>query len=195
MTDTLLYLFSTWGNLLVLAVTFFSCLAAPLPASLVMLAGGAFAGAGDVSLLATGGVALSGAVLGDQTGFAIGKRAQSRLQRWSERSKKTAGSLEKAKIFMQNHGARGLFLSRWLFSPLGPYVNVLAGATQVRWQVFTLWTLIGEAVWVSLYVGLGYGLSDQIETLASLSADLTGAFTAAVLAVAIAVWLLRRRTA
>ena len=69
MIDALLAAVPTHGVWLVAAVTFLSCLALPMPASLVMLTAGGFAAAGDLDLWQVLGAALLGAVLGDQLGY------------------------------------------------------------------------------------------------------------------------------
>jgi membrane protein DedA with SNARE-associated domain len=63
------------GPLVIGMLTCLSCLAVPLPASLAMLAGGAFGAAGDGNLIEAAGAALCGAPPGDQVGFAIGRGA------------------------------------------------------------------------------------------------------------------------
>ena len=69
MTDWLLAAVPGYGPWLVAAVTFLSCLALPVPASLLMLAAGGFAAAGDLALWQVAGGALAGAVAGDQAGL------------------------------------------------------------------------------------------------------------------------------
>ncbi len=51
MTETLLALVPEWGAVLLALVNVLACLALPVPASLVMLAAGAFAAAGDLDAL------------------------------------------------------------------------------------------------------------------------------------------------
>jgi membrane protein DedA with SNARE-associated domain len=58
MIDALLAAVPTHGVWLVAAVTFLSCLALPMPASLVMLTAGGFAAAGDLDLWQVLGAAL-----------------------------------------------------------------------------------------------------------------------------------------
>ena len=58
--------------------------------------------------------------------------------------------------------ALGIFLTRWLFTPIGPWANLAAGATGFNHLRSALWTVAGKAVWVTLYVPLGYSLTDSI---------------------------------
>ena len=50
MIETILALVPTYGLLLVALGTFLSCLALPVPSSLIMLSAGGFAAAGDLVL-------------------------------------------------------------------------------------------------------------------------------------------------
>ena len=70
MTEWLLELVPHYGTWLVAVVTFLSCLALPVPSSILMLAAGGFAASGDLMLWQVTGAALAGAILGDQIGRA-----------------------------------------------------------------------------------------------------------------------------
>ncbi len=191
MTDWTLQLLAQYGAPLLGLVTLASCLALPVPASLVMLTAGAFAASGDLALPYVTLAAFVGAVLGDQIGFFIGRSGQSRLYSLIERFPKRASILAKATALLRRRGAIGVFLSRWLFSPLGPYVNFAAGAAGLRWARFTLWGILGETVWVSLYVGLGYGFSHNLGAVALFARDISGLLAGLVLMTATGLWLRR----
>lgn len=171
MTDWLLSLVPTYGLWLIGTSTLASCLALPIPASVIMMAAGGFAAAGDLVLWQVMAAAFSGAVLGDQIGFAAGRKGGAplldRIAQNSARggqghpslkgraSRGRAGAINRARRSMQARGGWAIFLSRWLFSPLGPYVNLIAGALGHDWRRFTLWAALGEAVWCGLYVLMG----------------------------------------
>ncbi len=74
MSDWVIALVPTYGLWLMAVVTFLSCLALPVPCSLVMLTAGGFAAAGDLVLWQVAAAALVGAVMGDQTGYGIGRK-------------------------------------------------------------------------------------------------------------------------
>lgn len=184
MTDTLLALIPTWGAALLAFVTFASCLAFPIPASLMMLAGGAFAAAGDLSLTSLMLAAFAGAIAGDQTGFHLGTLVERRMNRRAA----TRALAERARDLIFRRPVLAIFLTRWFLSPLGPYANVAAGAAGMNWLTFTVAGALGEAVWVTLYVGLGYAFGTEYDRIATLASNLSGLLAA--LAVA---WLAFRR--
>ncbi len=188
-TDTVFFLLSSYGAWIVFASAFLSCLALPIPTSLMMLAGGAFAAVGDLVLSQVAGAAFIGAVIGDQAGFAIGRWGGAPvLARLAHRPARKA-VLSRAQALIDRHGGTGIFLSTWAVAPLGPWVNFAAGATGLAWHRFALSDLLGEVVWVTLYVGLGYGFASQIEILADLLGNLAGLLAALVLSAGLWAWI------
>jgi membrane-associated protein len=181
-TDQILELVPTYGLPLLAVVVFLSCLALPVPSSLVMLASGSFAAAGDLAMVQTFATALFAAIAGDQAGYLIGRRGGAPLLAWIARKGDRKALLDKARAWINRRGGIGVFLSRWLVSPLGPYVNFIGGATGLDWRRFTLWGAAGELVWVSLYVGLGVAFADNIGAAAELATDFIGALAAGVVA-------------
>ena len=149
MIDTLLALVPDYGAWLMLVATFCSCLALPIPASLLMLTGGAFAATGDPALTSVAAAALTGAFAADQVRFYVGRWGGGALLARLGRDRTRAAVLTKAGARLADIGIAAVFLSRWLFSPLGPWVNLAAGAVGLRWSVFTLAGIAGEAVWVT----------------------------------------------
>lgn len=191
MIDTMLALVPNYGAWLMLVATFCSCLALPIPASLLMLTGGAFAATGDLTLMAVAGGALLGAVAGDQTGFAIGRWGGSALLDHVGRDATRGAVIAKAGKKLTANGIGAVFLSRWLFSPLGPYVNLAAGAVGLGWISFTLAGVAGEALWVCAYVFAGYFFASNIGDLAGIVGSMIGFLAAGVIAVGLGIWLWR----
>ncbi|WP_425101173.1 DedA family protein [Tropicibacter sp. S64] len=148
MTDTLLALVPVYGGWILMAVTFLSCLAIPVPSSLLMLAGGAFAASDDLALLTVLASALGGALAGDQTGYLLGRKGGTPLIARLETHERSAGLIARARRMITERGVVSVFLTRWLFSPLGPYVNFIGGAMGLDWRRFTAGSVSGESVWV-----------------------------------------------
>ncbi|SMX32012.1 DedA family protein [Octadecabacter ascidiaceicola] len=191
MTDFIVELLVEYGATIVFFVTFLSCLAIPIPSSLLMLASGGFAAAGDLSLMAVGLGAFSGAVLGDNSGYWIARKFGKRLDDWLARHPKRAALRARSAAFMEKRGGSSVFFSCWLVAPLGPYMNYFCGITRYDWLRFALWGMAGEAVWVSLYVGLGHTFADNISGIASLLGNASGFITALVAVIALGYWLIR----
>ncbi|MFQ1700719.1 DedA family protein [Loktanella agnita] len=191
MTELVLTLAADYGIALLFCVTFLSCLALPVPSSLLMLACGGFAATGDLSLIAVAAAAYCGAVLGDNTGYWIARGLGDRLANWLNAAPKRAKLMTRSRAFMQRWGGSSVFFSCWLVAPLGPYMNYVSGLSKFSWLRFALWGLAGEIVWVGLYVGLGYTFADQMTLIGNLLANLSGFLAAAVVAALLGRWLLR----
>ncbi|MCU0906463.1 MAG: VTT domain-containing protein [Rhodobacteraceae bacterium] len=195
MTDTLLALVVTWGVPLIVLATFLSCLALPIPASLVMLAGGAFAATGDIGLWQAALGALAGAVAGDHLGFLAARGAAGPFGHWMRRNPARRAALRRAARFLTRRGGVAVFLSRWLVSPLGPWVNVAAGLSAMPLRRFTPWDVAGEAVWVGLYVGAGYAAAGSIATAQAVIGNALGAIAAGTGSAVLGRWLWRMAAA
>lgn len=174
MTEWLLAQVADWGALALAIVTFLSCLAIPVPSSMMMLTAGAFAASGDLELAPAAFSALGGAVLGDQAGYQLGRLGYQRAEHWLLRSQTRATILARARTSIHNGGGIAVFLSRWMFSVLGPYVNLLAGAAGMTWLTFTAMGIVGEMVWVLAYVGLGYVAGGQIAQASQMLSSTLG---------------------
>lgn len=192
MTEAFVPLLADYGVWLVALVTFLSCLALPVPSSLVMLTAGAFAASGDLDLSSVMVAAFAGAILGDNTGYALTRKGGARLERWLNGNASRRALMSKAGAYMARWGGISVFLSRWLVSPLGPYVNYASGLTAMSWPRFALWGAAGEAVWVGLYVTLGYVFAANLAAIAALLGNLSG-FAAGLVVVAVLGWLLLHR--
>jgi membrane-associated protein len=189
LSDGLLALVPTYGVWLMAAVTFFSCLALPVPCSLLMLTAGGFVASGDLVGWQVTASALAGAVAGDQTGFAIGRFGGEPLLARIGRDPKAGKLIARAVDQMDRRGAVGVFFTRWLFSAVGPYVNFAAGATGWSWGRFTIWGVAGEAVWVGLYIALGYGFAGNIDAASDLAGSMLGILAGVAAMLGFGYWL------
>jgi membrane-associated protein len=192
MTDWLLALVPQYGLWLLAATTFLSCLALPFPASILMLTAGGFAAAGDLALWHCLLAAAAGGIAGDQVGYAAGRGFGagflSRLRADPARDR----LLARADAMMDRQGIFAIFLSRWLVSPLGPWVNLLAGSTGYGWARFTAAGVAGEMVWAGVYVGTGYVFAGNVEAASSMIGSALGMIGGTGAVLALGYWLFAR---
>jgi membrane protein DedA with SNARE-associated domain len=97
--------------------------------------------------------------------------------------------LAKADRLMEQKGLVAVFLTRWLLSPLGPYVNLISGSTTYGWGRFTAAGVAGEAVWAGLYVGTGYGFAGNVEAASQALGSALGMIGGAGAVLALGYWL------
>lgn len=192
-TSHMLNGFMFYGLPLVFAVVLIASAGVPLPASLVLLAAGAFTTRGDLSLLWVALVALLAAIIGDHlaylAGWMAGRRALAWLGRWLGQA-----SVRRARRQVHRRGWGAVFWSRWLLTPLSTPCSLVCGSIGYPLHAFFTADLIGEAIYVSLLVTLGSVFGDQIARIA----DVLGMVGPALLAIGGIVWCgtaLRRRLA
>ena len=170
MSAHVLHLLAAHGPLLVFAAALLSSIGLPVPGTLTLLAAGSFVASGEMDLVAVLLAGFGGAILGDLTGFAIGARGGERVLGWAA-GHGMGAAIDRARGFSSRHGDTGNFLCRWLVSPIAPAVNLISGLIGVSPARFLAFAAAGEVVWVTLYVGLGYGFSRSILLIARASGD------------------------
>jgi membrane protein DedA with SNARE-associated domain len=154
-----------------------------------MLTAGGFAAAGDLILWEVIAAALGGAVIGDQVGYQIGvwggHPLLARLSATPAREKLVRRALSQ----MEKRGAAGIFFTRWLITPVGPWANFAAGAMGYSYLSFCIWGVLGEAVWVGLYCGLGYGFAGNIQAASDMAGSVLGIMAGGAAMLAFGWWL------
>lgn len=191
LSEQLLGMLVLYGVPLLCAVTFISSAGAPLPVSLLLIAAGSFTDHGEMNAVSVITFATVGAVLGDQAGFALGRWGGHRLARRVSRWAGSEERLESAEAHARRWGGLGIFLTRWLITPLGPCVNLVSGFAGYPWPRFLLWDVLGEFLWVVLYVELGQIFSHQVQDLSALLGNATWALLA-LLAAGFMMWRLAK---
>lgn len=184
---------AAYGGAALAVILSVNCIGVPFPTSLVMLAVGALSADGDLAFWETGLLATSGAVAGDQAGYWLGRIGGAPMLAVVASRLRATTAMLKAEAFARRWGGLGVFLTRWLLSPLGPYVNLVAGVSGVGWPVFLLWSALGEALWVFLYIGLGFAFGDRIDALADLLGNAAWFLVALLATIALGVKLFGRR--
>lgn len=192
MTDYVLGLIPDYGLYVVFMVVVLACLAAPLPASVLVLAAGSFAAAGDLVVWQVFMVALLAFVLGDQIAFSIAKKAGTRLLRTARRNPKMDRLLTKGDDMLQRRGSIAILISHTIASPTCPYVSYLCGASGMSRADFSGYATIGAVIWTSAYVSLGYLFSNQLTQVSTILSNFFGLVISVIALLGSAVWLYRR---
>lgn len=191
MTDLLLTGLLNHGSLLLGLCLFLSAFGVPLPATMLLLAAGAFARQGVLPWQAAALAGVAGAILGDLASYAAGSLGGRHLP---ARLTGTATWRQAADTFSRR-GAWAVFLSRFLLTPIALPINLMAGSTGFGWRRFAVPVVVGEVTWVALFGGLGMVFAGSWEAISGLAGDVAGLLAGAV-ATAFALWKLwtaRRR--
>lgn len=191
MTETALSLLGIYGGPALFAVLLLGAIGLPLPSTVLLLATGVVAAGGEVDRWAMAAWGICGAVAGDQIGYALGRLAGTGIEERLGRHPSLARNLDRARAITARWGGTGVFLTRWLFSPIGPAVNVVAGIAAYPWPRFAPLSLAGEALWVGLFMTLGAAAGRGVEELAAIAGNLSW-FLVAALTTAVLGWQLFR---
>jgi undecaprenyl-diphosphatase len=156
-----------------------------VPGETSLILAGALAARGQLSLPLVIAVAAAAAIVGDNTGYLIGRRGLRRLlDRPGRRSARRQRLLARGEAFFARHGSAAVFLGRWL-PGLRVVASWLAGANRMPWRRFLLWNALGGIGWASTVGALAYLLGR------SASGSL-GAIGFVGLAIAALVYLVQR---
>jgi len=194
--DWIVDLFARYGYAVVFAGVFLENTGVPVPGETALLAGAALAHFGRLELTTVIATAIAAAILGDNLGFLVGRRAGRGIaERHGWRIGLTRRRLQLFDRFFTRHGAKTVFIARFI-TGLRVFGAFLAGASELRWPVFLFYNASGAVAW-SITIGLvGYALGQSWERLERLigRTSLIGLAAAGTLIV-IAVLRARRREA
>jgi membrane-associated protein len=188
-TDQLFALLSSYGLPALFIILAVSSAGVPFPITLLLIATGSFVAQGEMVLWQVLIICSAGAIIGDQIGYWLGRSGGRKLVHRLTRRFGGAEMVKRAEAFTKRWGGVGIFLSRWLVTPLGPWLNLTSGITGYSWPRFLFWDVLGEVLWVLIYVTLGNLFSDRVSALAELLGSLTWVIVG-VIAVAILGWKL-----
>ncbi len=145
----------------------------PFPISLMLVAAGSFVEQGEMKLWQVIAVASAGAVLGDQIAYGLSRWGGRRLINRISRKIGVEANIKQAEALTKRWSGAGIFLSRWLITALGPWVNVASGIAAYPWRRFLFWDVLGEVLWVILYVSIGYAFSNRVQAIAEILGNLS----------------------
>ena len=155
----------TWaGYIGIFIIIFAECgvlLGIFLPGDSLLFTAGFLASQGklDIALLML--ICFAGAVLGDNFGYAFGRRAGPAIFKKEDSIFFHKKHLERAARFYDAHGGKTIILAR--FMPIiRTFAPILAGVGRMNYRVFILYNLVGGALWAIGLTGLGYFLGSTI---------------------------------
>ncbi|WP_353952346.1 DedA family protein [Knoellia sp. S7-12] len=163
-----------------------------MPGETVAVLAGAAAALGRTSLVAVLIVVVAAAVIGDNVGYAVGRRVGPRLHRRVTNPghrKRLSGAEARLRL----RGGPAVFLGRWT-----PFVRSvmpsLAGISGMPYGKFLAWDLLGAGSWAIGSVLAGFAAGKSYEQVVTWFGTVGAALLGAVVVGALVTWLWRRRT-
>jgi membrane protein DedA with SNARE-associated domain len=162
----LTHLLVTYGYWAVLLFVAIESTGIPLPGETMLLVAAIYAGTTHQLSIALDIVAAaSGAILGDNLGFWVGREGGYRLlRRYGHYVRLEERRLKLGQYLFMKHGGKVVFFGRFV-AVLRAWAAFLAGTNRMRWPRFLLYNALGGIVWATLYGLGGYLLGDNIYRL------------------------------
>ena len=132
-----------------------------LPGDTLLIAAGIYAHGGHLSIIAVIVVVAIGAILGDSTGYFVGRKLGPRLFTKPDGLIFRKDHIGKAETFYKKYGAKTLLISHFIpivrtFQPL------LAGVGAMPYRKFVVFDIIGDVLWAVVVPLLGYYVGSRI---------------------------------
>jgi membrane protein DedA with SNARE-associated domain len=149
-------LLQSYGYIVLFFLVGMESLGVPLPGETALLTAGATAARGRLDIAWVIAIAAAGAIVGDNTGYWIGRRGGLPLvHRYGRVLRVTDAKLERVRAVFERHGAKTVFFGRFI-ALLRTWAAVLAGVGQMRYRTFMLFNALGGITWAAIIGMLGY---------------------------------------
>jgi membrane protein DedA with SNARE-associated domain len=174
-----------YGYLAVGGILFLEDFGVPVPGETMLIAASLYAGTGSLNIWLVALVAVIGAVVGDNVGFAIGHYGGRKLiDRFGKYVFLTPQRLDKVEDFFRKHGSWVVVIARFV-EGLRQANGLIAGTVEMPWPKFLVANIAGAVGWVAVWATLGYFAGNHVETIARYGTYVAiGIAVLAVLAIA-----------
>jgi membrane protein DedA with SNARE-associated domain len=179
-----------YGYVAVFGLMLIQAICVPIPSEVTLLFGGAltsssFAAPGqELNLLLVGLAGTAGNVAGSLLAYWVGYAGGRPLvDRWGRYVLLTPHEIDRAHAWFERHGEAAVFFAR-LLPVVRTFISLPAGVARMNLLRFTIYTVLGCAIWSFAFAVAGYRLGqswDRIEAVVRpFSLVLAVAFLAAV---------------
>jgi len=168
----------------------------PVPGETILLIAGYFASTGEFNIALVMIIAASGAVVGDNIGFAIGHHyGRGFLLRIGRFFFLTPKRLEHMENYFERHGNKTILVARFI-TGLRVFAALLAGASRkMPWRVFVLYNMAGAVLWSVVITTLGYLFGASLPLLVKWVGRSGTILLIAAVVIGVIVWRVRRHRA
>jgi membrane protein DedA with SNARE-associated domain len=164
----------------------------PVPGETILLVAGYFASTGVFRVPLVMLVAATGAVIGDNIGFAIGHHYGRgfllRVGRFFFLTPKRFAHMED---YFKSHGNRTILVARFI-TGLRVFAALLAGASKMPWRVFFIYNVSGAILWSVVITVLGYLFGQSLPLLVKWVGRTGTILLIAAIVIGIVVWRVQR---
>jgi membrane-associated protein len=132
-----------------------------LPGDSLLITAGLFAAKGDLNIWTLNIALVLAAIIGDATGYYIGRRTGQALYSRPNSLLFRRDHLIKTHEFYEKHGGKTIIIAR--FMPIArTFAPVVAGAAEMTYRNFAVYNIIGALLWVLSMTLTGYFLGVMV---------------------------------
>ena len=154
-----------FGYLAVTGLVLLEDFGVPVPGETILILAAVYAGTGRLNVVLVGLLGFIGAVIGDNIGFAIGHfGGRPLIERFGKYIFLTPERIDRATRFFERHGAWIIVVARFI-EGLRQANGIIAGISGIHWAKFLLFNAIGAALWVGVWVSVGYLSGSHIDSI------------------------------
>jgi membrane protein DedA with SNARE-associated domain len=176
------------GYAVVFGAVLLEQLGLPIPAVPVLLAAGALAAAGKLSLGLVLGAALVAALVGDLLWYELGRRRGMKIvQLLCRISLEPDSCVRRTEGAFARNGARSLLFAKFV-PGLSTVAPPLAGVFRMKLDRFVAFDGAGTLLWAGSFLALGVAFGDQLGRIGARAATLGGSLLAILLG-GLALWI------
>jgi membrane protein DedA with SNARE-associated domain len=176
---------------LALGLIFLEDFGVPVPGETVLIIAAVYAGTGRFNVWLVGLIGFLAAILGDNVGFAIGHFGGRPLaERFGKYIFLTPERLDKTANFFDRHGGKVIVIARFV-EGLRQANGIIAGITGMHWTKFVPFNALGAALWVGVWVSIGYFSGSNIDSIYATATRYEAVF-GIVVGVLVLAWIARR---
>ncbi len=163
-THELTHLLATYGYWAVLLAVAIESIGIPVPGETTLLAAAIYAGTTHhLSIPLVIAAAATGAILGDNLGFLLGREGGYRLlHRYGRYIHLDERRLKLGHYLFQRHGGKVVFFGRYV-TVLRTGAAFLAGTNRMAWDRFLFYNASGGVLWAVIYGLGGYVLGHNVQ--------------------------------
>ena len=160
-------LIQAYGLWVLFIVVTLESMGVPMPGETALVTTALYAGSThQIDIISVVLVAATGAIIGDNMGYLIGRSIQLRLLvRYGRYIRLDQARLKVGQYLFRRHGGKIVFFGRFV-AFLRTFAAVLAGANRMPWPHFLLMNALGGLCWASIFGGGAYLFGEQITRVA-----------------------------
>lgn len=165
----------------------------PVPGETILLIAGYFASTGKFNIALVMLIAATGAVIGDNIGFAIGHHfGRNVLLRIGRFFFLTPKRFEHMESYFKRHGNKTILVARFI-TGLRVFAALLAGASKMPWRLFFIYNVAGAILWSVVITTLGYLFGQSLPLLIKWVGRSGTIMLVAAIVIGIVVWRVQKR--